>query len=167
MASNLAEAVEFNDNALEVVERVVIAADLHFERFSAEDLAAEYHGRWGTYQLWFAVRQDLQVMYVSCGLDLHVTSSDFNSLYPLLARINERLWLGHFDVWHEEGKPTWRHAVIFRDGPVPNDQQIADIVGTALDDCERYFPAFREVIENGTDSQLALEAAIVETVGQA
>lgn len=167
MAVDLAEELEFSDNPLEVVERVISAAELQFERFSAEDLAAEYPGRWGRYQLWFAVRHDIQALHISCGLDMKVPSGRCDALYPLLARINERLWLGHFDIWHEEGQPTWRHAVLFREGPVPNDRQIADIVGTALDDCERYFPAFRDAAETGVDAEAALDAAIVDTLGEA
>tara|TARA_Y100001970_G_scaffold294331_1_gene450756 strand:+ start:59294 stop:59797 length:504 start_codon:yes stop_codon:yes gene_type:complete len=167
MTGDLADMMESNGGALEVVERVVSAAELQFERFSTEDLAAEYQGRWGMYQLWFAVRQDVQVMHVSCALDLKIVGSEFDSIYPLLARINERLWLGHFDVWHSEGQPTWRHSIVFRAGPIPNDQQIADIVGTALDDCEKYFPAFKEVLNYGTDPEIAIASAIVDTVGVA
>ena len=167
MAIDIADVSEFNDNALQVVERVVTAAKLQFEWFSSDDIAAEYKGRWGSYQLWFAVRKDVQVMHVSCGLDLHVSEAKFGDLYPLLAKINERLWLGHFDVWHEEGQPNWRHAVVFREGPVPNDQQISEIVGAAIDDCERYFPAFREVLQCGTDPDIALASAITDTIGDA
>ncbi|MBJ26206.1 MAG: hypothetical protein CL567_00930 [Alphaproteobacteria bacterium] len=167
MAFDTVEFSEINNNALQVVERVVTAAELQFQWFSSEDLAAEYQGRWGNYQLWFAVNAELQVMHVSCGLSLNISQSRFGYLYPLLARINERLWLGHFDLWHEDGQPTWRHAVVFREGPVPNDQQISHIVGSALDDCERYFPAFRDVLNNGTDPDLAISGAITETMGEA
>lgn len=167
MSFELAEAVDYGENPLEVVERVVSAAELTFERCSNEDLAAEYAGRWGRYQLWFAVRHDIQALHFSCGLDIRVPEARHSAIYPLLARINEQLWLGHFDLWHDEGQPTWRHSVIFRDGPVPNDRQIADIVGAALDDCERYYPAFRDAVETGAGAEDALAGAITETMGEA
>ena len=31
----------------------------------------------------------------------------------LLMYVNARLWIGHFDLWHEDGAIVFRHAMIF------------------------------------------------------
>jgi hypothetical protein len=104
MSLNVAESRELLANPVEVAEQVVAAHDLPFERFSADDLAAEYAGSWCAYQLWFAFRQDIQALHFSCGFDVRVPLERRETIYPLLARINEQLWLGHFDLWTEEGQ---------------------------------------------------------------
>jgi hypothetical protein len=31
--------------------------------------------------------------------------------YELLSLINQRVWLGHFEVWAEDGEIVYRHAM--------------------------------------------------------
>ncbi len=33
-------------------------------------------------------------------------------MYRLIAQINEQLWLGHFDLWTQEGLVMFRHALL-------------------------------------------------------
>mgnify|MGYP003694190889 CR=1 FL=1 len=35
-------------------------------------------------------------------------------IHGLLALINEKMWLGHFDLWTDEGLPMFRHAIPLR-----------------------------------------------------
>ena len=167
MSANVAESWELLANPVEVAEQVVAAHDLSFERFSTDDLAAEYAGSWCAYQLWFAYRQDIQALHFSCGFDVRVPLERREAIYPLLARINEQLWLGHFDLWTEEGQPTYRHSVLFRGGPPPSYGLIEDMIGIAVAECERYYPAFQHVIWGGKSAADAVAAAIIETAGEA
>jgi hypothetical protein len=38
-------------------------------------------------------------------------------VYRLVAQINEQLWLGHFDVWLQEGLIMFRHGPDAERGP--------------------------------------------------
>ena len=62
---------------------------------------------------------------------------------------NEKLWLGHFDLWSDEGLPVFRHAVLFRDGTGASGELIEDLVDIAVSECERFYPAFQFVIWGG------------------
>ena len=33
-------------------------------------------------------------------------------MYQLIAQINEQLWIGHFDLWTNEGLVMFRHALL-------------------------------------------------------
>ena len=81
--------------------------------------------------------------------------------------VNERLWLGHFGLWTEEGVPMFRHAVLLRGLGGASMEQIEDLVDIALSECERFYPAFQFVIWGGKSAPDAISAALLDTVGEA
>jgi hypothetical protein len=87
-------------------------------------------------------------------------------IYELLAIINEQLWLGHFSIWTEEGLPMYRHALPLRGASKPSLEQIEDLIDTAMIECERFYPAFQYVIWGGKTPLEALDASLIETVGE-
>jgi hypothetical protein len=77
------------------------------------------------------------------------------------------LWIGHFDVWTQNGMVMFRHALVLSGGIAPSSSQCEAVLGCALDTCERYFPAFQFVVWAGKPAREAMEAAMFETSGEA
>jgi len=168
MSTILSSAHFHDDSPLDIVERVAGAADLPFERFDDEELlAAHYTGPWCAYEMWFAYSADVDALEFRCGYDMKVPSERITDVCNLLALINEKMWLGHFDLRQDERRPTWRHTFIFRGAPRPAEAQIEDMLGIALQECNRFYPAFQHVIWAGKSPREALEAALFETAGEA
>ena len=168
MSTILSSAPFLDDNPLDIVERVAGAADLPFERFDDEDLLRAHHiGPWCAYEMWFAYLSDVDALEFGCGLDMKVPRERLNDVYGLLALINEKMWLGHFDLHRDERRPTWRHTFIFRGAPRPVEAQIEDMLGIALQECNRFYPAFQHVIWAGKSVREALDIALFETAGRA
>ena len=167
--STILSSVNFLDtNPLDIVERVAGAADIPFERFIEEELlAAQYTGPWCAYEMWVAYSSDVDALEFRCGYDMKVPDDRLVDIHCLLALINENMWLGHFDLRQDEKRPTWRHAFIFRGAPHPTEAQIEDMLGIALQECNRFYPAFQHVIWAGKSSREALDAALFETAGEA
>jgi hypothetical protein len=154
-------------NPLDLVEKVATANDWPFHRQSDEELAAEISGQWCHYKLWFAWAPEMGVMHLSCALDMKVPDKKRQGIYELLALANDKLWIGHFDLWAEEGLPVFRHAVLFRDGARASNELIEDLIDIAMVECERFYPAFQFVIWGGKDPGEAMMAALLETEGEA
>ena len=154
-------------NPLDLVEKLAIASDWPFHRQTDEELAAEIAGQWCQYKLWFAWHPELGVMHVSCALDMKVPAKKRTPIYALLAMANEKLWLGHFDLWSDEGLPVFRHAVLLREGVGASSELIEDLVDIAVSECERFYPAFQFVIWGGKSAAEAITAAMLETEGEA
>ena len=167
--STILSSINFLDNnPLDIVERVAGAADIPFERFIEEELlAAQYTGPWCTYEMWFAYSSDVDALEFRCGYDMKVPDDRLVDIHCLLALINENMWLGHFDLRQDEKRPTWRHTFIFRGAPHPKEAQIEDMLGIALQECNRFYPAFQHVIWAGKSPREALDAALFETAGEA
>jgi hypothetical protein len=162
-----AEITETAANPLELVERLALANDWPFHRQSEEELAAEVSGQWCHYKLWFSWHPELGVLQLSCALDMKVPGKKRDKVYALLAMANEKLWLGHFDLWTEEGLPVFRHALLFREGSGATVELLEDLIDIALSECERFYPAFQFVFWGGKEPADAIVAAMLETEGEA
>ena len=88
-----------------------------------------------------------------------------SEIYELLGLINEQLWLGHFDLWSEDGVILFRHASLMGDAvSVGTCEELIDI---AISTCERFYPAFQFVLWGGKSAGDALVASLIDTVGEA
>ncbi len=154
-------------NPLDVVERLATGNDWSFERASEDEITILVTGRWAEYQLSYTWMVDIEALHLACAFDLKVPERRCAEVHALIALINERLWVGHFDLWPAEGIVMYRHALQLPSGQEPSGKQCEALLGTALDTCERYFTAFQFVVWAGKTAREALEAAMFETSGEA
>ena len=167
MALSPVEPERLASDPLDAVERVMMASRLSFERMGDEDIASSFTGGWCDYQLWFAYRADLDVLHFASGFDMLVPEDCRRAVNALVNLINESLWVGHFDLWAEEGRPTWRHALLLRGTQGVEEPQIVDLVTLGVSECERFYPAFQQVIGANLVPEEAFEAALIEPRGSA
>ena len=165
-ALNLAVETQVH-NPLDIIEQIVEGNDWTFDRRSDQELAVQVPGTWCDYSLYFAWNDEIEAMHFTCAFDMRVPQDRRFSVYELLARVNEKLWLGHFGMWDDEGLPMFRHVLPLRMANGPTMSQMEDIVETALHECERFYPAFQYVIWGGKTAGDAVAAAMVDTVGEA
>lgn len=164
----LSTAIEeqISANPLDIVEQFVSANDWPFDRRSDEEMAVEAPGKWCDYSLFFSWREEIGALHFTCAFDMKVPCGKRGRIYELLAQLNERLWLGHFGLWSDEGAPMFRHTALLQDGAA-SAEQIEDLVDIAISECERYYPAFQFVIWGGNTAEEAVAAAMLDTVGEA
>ena len=166
-ATATAQTQEIASNPLDMLEQIAAANDWAFERRSEAEMAAEAPGRWCDYGLYFNWSDEISAMHFTCSFDLKVPGKRRTALYELLALANERLWIGHFGLDPDEGIPVFRHAVLLRGAPGASSESLEDMVDIALTECERFFPAFQFVLWGGKTPIEALDAAMLECVGEA
>lgn len=156
-----------DDSPLDVVERIVLDNDWMFDRRGDADMSVQVPGRWCDYSLHFAWNDDACALHFTCAFDMRVPEEKVTNVHTLLARANEKLWLGHFSLWEDEALPMYRHVLPFRGAAGPSPEQMEDMVESALDACDRFYPAFQYVVWAGKSAHDALEAAMIDTVGEA
>ena len=154
-------------NPLELVERVVTENQWPYDRTSDQEIAVEVAGRWCDYRMFFSWREDVSALHFTCAFDARIPSEKHREVHGLLAQINEKLWLGHFDLWSEEGLPMFRHSILLRGTRGLTVEQLEDLMEVAIGESERFYPAFQYVVWAGKTPSEALAASILETVGQA
>lgn len=154
-------------NPIDIVEQLVTANDWAFDRRSDEEMAVEVPGQWCDYSLYFAWREDVAALHFTCAFDMKVPAAKKAGIYELMALLNEKLWLGHFGLWADEGIPLFRHSVLMRGQTGASLEAIEDLVDIALSECERFYPAFQFVIWGGKSAIEAVAASLLDTIGEA
>lgn len=151
---------------LEAVEQAVIAEQYPYERDELE-LHMAVPGTWRDHQIWFAYRPDFDIIHVCASLELKAPDNRIREVCELIARINERLVLGHFDLWNDDGSIVFRHALSVPDGEPVSPGQAVSLIAAAKEAGERLYPAFHYLMWSGKTPTEAVAAAMFETVGEA
>lgn len=164
----IAMAVETaDDNPIDLVEQMVCENDWPFERMGSDDLSVSVAGAWCDYHVAFGVTVPVAALTISAVFDFRVPKARRGELCQLLARVNERLWIGHFDLGSEEGVILYRHGVPLTGGARATQGQCEQMMQAALDACERFYPAFQFVLWGGKSADEAIEAALLDCQGEA
>ena len=135
-------------NPLDLVEQIVSDHEWPFDRQGDDELTVGVGGKWCDYQLWFSWREEIGALQFSCAFEFKIGDSRRRDLHSLIVLLNEKLLIGHFDLWQDEGMLVFRHALLLR-GIGPTSEQIEDLVEIALSECERFYPAFQFTIWGG------------------
>lgn len=152
---------------LDVVERIVSNNDWMFDRRNDQEMAVQVPGHWCDYSMYFNWNDEIGALHFTCAFDMRIPEEKRPMVAQLLARVNERIWLGHFGMWSDEGLPMYRHALPLRGTGGPTSEQLEDLLDSAVYECERFYPAFQFVIWGGKSAEDAMTAAMIETAGEA
>ena len=153
-------------NPVDLVERVAHSHEWACERTGDDELTMIVAGNWTDYQVSLNWRDDLESLHMACAFDFKVPDNRLAEVYRLIAQINEQLWLGHFDLWTQEGLIMFRQGLMLN-GSVATTSQCEALLRAALEACERYYQAFQFVVWAGKESREALVSTMFETEGRA
>ena len=152
---------------LDVVEHVLTAENLDFDRTDDGDLAFSLAGDWKDYELWFAWRPEADCLQLCLSLDMRAGKQKRTKANELVSMINPRVWLGHFEIWADEGEIVFRNAMALPTGERPTLAQAASMIDAAVEAADRFYPAFDFLLKGGKSPADAIAACMFETVGQA
>ena len=157
---------------IDMLEQYFGAHGWAFERNGDEEIIASVEGSWTTYQLRALWREEDRVLQFVALPDVRVADAKRAAIYETLGLINEQLWLGHFEMWSADGTLLFRHAALLDRGQEDDDvgltlDQAEMLVEAAIEECERYYPVFQFVLWAGKKPAEALDAALIDTVGEA
>ncbi len=156
-----------HESPVDIVERLASTNDWSFDRASDDEVTILVGGQWSDYQVSFTWMSGIEALHLACAFELKVPERRRAEVIELAALINEQLWIGHFDVWINDGIVMFRHALMLTGGVTASDGQCEAMLGVALDACERHYQAFQFVLWAGKTPQEALESVMFETSGQA
>lgn len=156
-----------NTHPMDMIEHLATINDWTFERSADDEISISVSGGWTDYNVTINWQDDLETLHLACMFELRVPEVRIDEAQRLIARINEQLWIGHFDLWHSEGALMYRHGQLFAGGSAPTAEQCEALMQTAIETCERYYQSFQFVLWAGKAAEQALEASLFETVGQA
>jgi hypothetical protein len=159
--------IDRNANPVDEIEQLAHANDWTFERSSEDEITVSVAGHWCEYHVSFTWMDEFESLHLAAAFDLKVTSPRHTEVVRLLALVNERMWMGHFDLWSKEGVVIFRHTQLLAGDAMPTTSQIEGLLTHAVETCERHYQAFQFVVWAGKSAQESLDTAMFETVGEA
>lgn len=157
----------FSLNPIDVVEDVIHSKKWTFSRADDYELVAEISSQWCQYRLYFTWSEEIRAISYTITFDLKFPHNKLREAHELLALINEKLWIGHFDITSKNGIPAYRHTVLFLPENEMLRHQLEDLVDIAIYECEKYYPAFQLVLFEDTSPIKALSVSTFDIVGRA
>jgi hypothetical protein len=154
-------------NPVDVIEQIAALNDWAFERSADDELNISVGGTWCDYQVSFSWMEDREAVHMACAFDLKVPEARRLEVMRLISSANEQMWIGHFDLWSQEGVVMYRQALLLSGGADPNSAQVERLLLTAIEACERYYQAFQFVVWAGKSATEALDTVLFETAGEA
>jgi hypothetical protein len=153
-------------NPIGLVEEYTLDQDWNAERTNENELWSELPSQWGSQRLWVVFHDDTEFLQFNCYLNLKIPSRFLGKTSEMITLINERVWLGHFEIWAEETVPVFRIVLPLR-GAQLTEEQLDDIMAAIFQESTRFFPAFQWIIWGGKSAEEAVTAAIIDTEGEA
>nr|WP_306268292.1 YbjN domain-containing protein [Pararhizobium sp. IMCC3301] len=154
-------------NPVDFIEQLAGLNDWVFERSGEDEITITVVGSWCDYHVSFSWMEEVEALHLACAFDAKVSDKHRNEIIRLLALVNEQLWMGHFDLWAEEGVVMFRQALLLSGGAEPTQQQLEALLSGAVEACERYYQAFQFILWAGKSAPDALAGTLFETVGEA
>jgi hypothetical protein len=151
---------------LDLVEELIALRDWALERTARDELLSEIGGRWCDYHAVFNWIDEIGALQITAAFDVRTPPERRASVHELLAVLNERLGIGHFDVGTEDGLPAYRHALLLRGGSL-SAEQVEDMVDIAVHELDRFYPAFQYVVWGNQSVHAAVSSIMFDTVGEA
>jgi hypothetical protein len=140
-----------SQDPLDVVEHVLEAENLQFDRTEKGDVAFTLSGGWREFGLCFTWRPDVDCLQVSLSLDMRASPDQRGEVFEL----------------REDGEILFRFGTPLLPGEYPGLGQTAGMIDVAMEAAERFFPAFDFLVRCGKSPSEALTACMFETVGEA
>jgi len=132
-----------------------------------DEISGEIQGSWANYQVRGIWRAEDRVLQLLCLPDVRVPDGKRRAVFELLAMVNEQLWLGHFDIWSNGGVLLYRHGLMLGDDGLLSLSQAQMAVEAAVEECDRFYPAFQFVLWGDKSPADALASALVDAAGEA
>lgn len=134
---------------------------------SREEVSGEVEASWGQYQLRFIRHRNDRIMQAICLPDIRIPDAKLSTAARLLALVNEQVWLGHFDIWSRGNVLVYRHALMLGDEGEITLSQAQVLAETAIEECDRFYPAFQFTLWSDKSPEEALAAALIDAAGEA
>ena len=152
---------------MDVLAALFDARGWPLDTYAEEELGGEIQGAWIKYQLRAVLRPQDGVLQLICLPDIRIGKESLATAYELVSLVNEQVWLGHFDIWSQGSVLIYRHGALLGDDGMLSIAQAQALIENAVDECDRFYPAFQFAFWGGKSPADALDAAMIDAAGEA
>jgi hypothetical protein len=152
---------------IDIVETLAEHHAWEFDRVGDDQIAMSVEGSWRTYALTLAWSPGDATLRLICTFELDPPEARRPALMTVLNSANDLCWGGAFTWWESQRLMVWRYGLLLAGDQIAAPEQIDQMIRTAVEACERFYPAFQLVCWGDRDPAQALDLAIARGYGRA
>lgn len=147
------------------IEDILHANDWDFNRMGDNELLVTLAGKYGDYQLIFLWQADMTALQISVQYNLIISAHNIMNAANILMTINERSWMGHFEIAADTNTPSFRYTTLLNPENKQSYEQLESILDIALAQCETNYAAFSLLSADTAANNDTLPLALMQTQG--
>lgn len=152
-------------NPLDNIEGILDANDWSFNRMNDNELTVILAGKYCDYRLVFLWQPDMNGIQINVLYSLSINPYNIEKASKVLMTINERTWMGHFEIDSDTNIPSYRYTTLIDAKNKYSYQQLENIIDIALAQCETNYAAFSLLTDKNAANDETLPLALMETKG--
>ncbi len=152
---------------IDIVEHIAEVRDWSFERIADDQIAMAVDGQWKTYSITLAWSAYDETLRLVCSYEAQPPKEKLPQLYEALNGVNDECWAGAFTYWEKQQLMIYRYGLVLTGGQVASPDQIDTMIRNAVQNAERFYPAFQLVVWGERTVKDAMQVAIAEAYGRA
>jgi len=166
-SASASRSIRVSSSPLDAIEQMAEASGWPCERREGDELFLRLAGRWCEYHAYISWQEEYGAIQFSCLTDIAIPALRQRDANDTLAYVNARLWLGHFEETGDESLIAFRQTILMRNFSGTAVEQLEEIIDIAISECERYYPAFQMVMLGHKEVPDAVNAALLDPIGEA
>lgn len=152
---------------IDIVETIAEHHEWDFDRMGEDQIAMAVAGHWRTYSITLAWSAQDETLRLICSFEMEPPEARLAALYETLNRANDLCWAGAFTFWAEQKLMVYRYALVLAGEAIAGTGQIDRMLGAAVMNCERFYPAFQLATWAERPPSEAMQIAMAEAYGRA
>ncbi len=162
------EIANDDNNPIDMVEELAETKGWVYSRHDDFTINITLPGQKAKFDVSLEWQEEFSALLIACSLPIAIADANREMLVHALEKINQNLWLGHFDLSNQDKFPTFRHTLLLRMIHTGLAVDIvADIFDIAVAECNRFYTTFQLAQAGDVRLHDDLSAAIFETIGEA
>ncbi|MFI0396868.1 type III secretion system chaperone family protein [Paracoccus jiaweipingae] len=152
---------------IDIAETVATHREWDFDRLAEDQIAMVVEGQWRAYSLTLAWAPRDSMLRLICTFDMDPPEDRLDPLYALLNQANDQVWEGGFTFWRAQKLMVWRYGLLLAGEALAAPEQIDSMIGAAIENAERFYPAFQLACWGDMPADQALDIAMSRAYGRA
>ena len=168
MSADVANSLAETDfSPIDIVEDLAVLRSWDVDRLDEDQIAMTVDGGWAAYSLSLAWFEPEEILRMVCTFEMDTPVERRPELLRAIEAANDRLWIGGFNHWADQQLIAFRYGLALNGAASATSEQVDAMLRGAVESCERFYPVFHMVSEQGSGTETALGTALLEAAGHA
>lgn len=152
------------ENLIDTIENALKKQDYKYSRLEESELDVSIPPN---YNLTILLRNDYNILHFSNDLNIICPEDRLAVAEDSIIKVNERIWLGHFDLLSMDNRIVFSFSLPFADTIVLDEDYIEDILFMILDESDRFYHYFKMILSDKQIPNFSIGTLFKTAIGEA